>query len=88
MSEQPNVKRLFSPAAISFGYDGFRGNMRTGSLPHDENRHANGGKHHVTSKRADRRYRPVASAVMAKFPRRRSEGKVAKSITQFRLAPG
>ncbi|MFW2576716.1 hypothetical protein [Serratia nevei] len=35
MSEQPNVKRLFSPAAISFGYDGFRGNMRTGSLSHD-----------------------------------------------------
>ncbi len=32
MSEQPNVKRLFSPAAISFGYDGFSGNMRTGSL--------------------------------------------------------
>lgn len=32
MSEQPNVKRLFSPAAISFGYDGFRGNMRAGSL--------------------------------------------------------
>lgn len=81
MSEQPNVKRLFSPAAISFGYDGLRGNMRTGSLPHDENRHENGGKHHVTSKRADRRYRPAASAVMAKFPRRRSEEKVAISIT-------
>ncbi|HCD1613397.1 TPA: hypothetical protein NBH86_001136 [Serratia marcescens] len=48
MSEQPNVKRLFSPAAISFGYDGFSGNMRTGSLPHDENRRTDGGFHHVT----------------------------------------
>ncbi len=48
MSEQPNVKRLFTPVAISFGYDGFSGNMRTGSLPHDENRHANGGLNYVT----------------------------------------
>ncbi len=51
MSEQPNVKRLFSPAAISFGYDGFSGNMRTGSLPHDENRQTTGGMDYVTDKR-------------------------------------
>ncbi|QDL31157.1 hypothetical protein EGO53_04880 [Serratia liquefaciens] len=68
MSGQPNVKCLFSPAAISFGYDGFRGNMRTGSLPHDENRHAYGGKHHVTGERADRKYRPAASAVRGQVP--------------------
>ena len=80
MSGQPNVKRLFSPAAISFGYDGFRGNMRTGSLPHDENSHGNGGKHHVTSKRADQISANRISG-NGQVPRRRSEGKVAISIT-------
>ncbi len=55
MSEQPNVKRLFSPAAISFGYDGFSGNMRTGSLPHDKNRRKGGGFHYVTGHRSLRK---------------------------------
>lgn len=68
MSEQPNVKRLFTPVAISFGYDGFSGNMRTGSLPHDKNRQANGGLNYVTGERADRKYWPAAAAVNGQVP--------------------
>lgn len=72
MSEQPNVKRLFSPAAISFGYDGFRGNMRTGSLTHDENRRADGGFHHVTghtSRRTVARNLNRSFGVMRRHPK-------------------
>lgn len=78
MSGQPNVKRLFSPAAISFGYDGFRGNMRTGSLPHDENRPTTGGVDYVTDKRLMVYKASHATTVLqVGFPRRRSEGKAA-----------
>jgi hypothetical protein len=51
MSEQPNVKCLLTPVAISFGYDGFNGYISMGSLPHNENRRTDGGLNYVTDKR-------------------------------------
>lgn len=55
MSEQTNVKCLFTSVAISFGYDGFSELMSMGSLPQNENRRTDGGQHYVTGERADRK---------------------------------